>query len=89
MDWFSGIGRRVWLAYQEGLEMTCPAHRECGTRFGQIAARDSASALPQQRPTEFSASFTFGARIETPMGPGNGGPNDDGITFHDGSSARH
>lgn len=88
MDWFSDIGRRVWLAYQEGLEMTCPAHRECGMRLGQIAARDGTSALPP-RPTEFSASFTFAARIDTPTGPGNGEPHDDGITFHDGSSARH
>lgn len=82
MDWFSGFGRRVWLAYQEGLEMTCPAHRECAKRSGQIAARDSASAMPQ--PTaEFSASFTFVTRT------GNGGPDSDGTTFHDGATARH
>ena len=27
MDWFSGIGRRFWQAYQDGLSMSCPAHR--------------------------------------------------------------
>jgi len=45
MTSFSQFGRRIWIAYQEGLLMTCPAHRECaGT--GQIAARDAATAAP-------------------------------------------
>lgn len=87
MDWFSDIGRRVWLAYQEGLEMTCPAHRECGTRsgpvsMGQIAARDSNSALPTPS-TGFAAPFPFAAS-------GSGSAADDAAAaYQQGSSARH
>ena len=83
MDWFSDIGRRVWLAYQEGLEMTCPAHREFGTRTtGQIAARDSNSALPTPS-TGFAASFPFATS-------GSGSAADDAAAaYQQGSSARH
>ncbi|MCW1986364.1 MULTISPECIES: hypothetical protein [Novosphingobium] len=89
MDWFSDIGRRVWLAYQEGLEMTCPAHRECVKRPGQIAARDSASALPGTA-AEFSASYTFVAQIDAATASGNGSAADDSAAaFQHGSTARH
>ncbi|MCW1384141.1 hypothetical protein OLX02_15060 [Novosphingobium sp. KCTC 2891] len=27
MDWISAVGRRFWLAYTEGLVMTCPVYR--------------------------------------------------------------
>ena len=73
MDWFSGFGRRVWLACQEGLAMNCqtyweqvssgspsdlgqpgtaqpgtaqPGTAQSGSPSGQIAARDSRSAVP-------------------------------------------
>lgn len=32
MDWISSIGRRLLIAYSEGLSMSCPHHlEECGT----------------------------------------------------------
>lgn len=70
MDWFSGLGRRVLQAYQDGLVMNCPAHRECAmaaskrlssnTSAPQIAARDSASALGQVGGIQDETAFTLG-----------------------------
>jgi|GEM_PF-3718640 hypothetical protein len=76
MDWISGVGRRVWLAYQEGLMMNCPAHRQCVMQSPQIAARDSLPVIT--------------AEMEAVVAQAKGGAAGDAASsLQPGTSARH